>query len=56
MPGLTEEYKLSVFFHMEQYSNLRVVFVCEEGKQDLLAEFEECAELICREFEKKKII
>lgn len=55
MPGMTEEYKLSVFFHLEQYTGLKLIFVCEEGREELIAEFEECSDLIFREFDKKKI-
>jgi hypothetical protein len=55
MPGMTEDYKLSVFFHLEQYSSLKLIYVCEEGSEDLLKEFEETADLMFREFDKKKI-
>lgn len=55
MPGMTEDYKLSVFFHLEQYTGLKLVFVCEEGSEVLVKEFEECSDLIFREFDKKKI-
>ncbi len=52
---MTEEYKLNVFFHLEQYSSLKLVFVCEENKAELVKEFEETADLIFKEFGKKKI-
>ena len=55
MPGMTEDYKLSVFFHLEEYSSLKLIYVCEEETPDLLKEFEESAELMFKEFEKKKI-
>lgn len=55
MPGLTEEYKLSVFFFYEKESNLRVIYVCEEAKAELKQEFTECAELLCTELQKRKI-
>jgi hypothetical protein len=55
MPGMTEEYKLNVFFHLEQYSSLKLIFVCEENKAELVKEFEETADLIFKEFGKKKI-
>jgi len=52
---MTEDYKLSVFFHLEQYTGLKLMFVCEEGSENLKSEFEECSDLIFREFDKKKI-
>lgn len=55
MPGLTEEYKLSVFFYYEKKSNLRVIYVCEEAKPELKKEFTDCADLLCTELEKRKI-
>jgi len=55
MPGMTEDYKLSIFFHLEQYSGLKLIFVCEEVKEGLLDEFKECAEYLFKEFDKKKI-
>lgn len=35
MPGMTEQYKLAVFFHFDKVSNLKMVYVCEEASPDL---------------------
>ena len=55
MPGLTEDSKLSIFFHLEPYNSLKLVYVCEEYSEELLEEFKESAMLIFKEFDKKKI-
>eukprot|EP00349_Pseudokeronopsis_sp_Brazil_P003767 CAMPEP_0202960462 /NCGR_PEP_ID=MMETSP1396-20130829/4603_1 /ASSEMBLY_ACC=CAM_ASM_000872 /TAXON_ID= /ORGANISM="Pseudokeronopsis sp., Strain Brazil" /LENGTH=61 /DNA_ID=CAMNT_0049679695 /DNA_START=946 /DNA_END=1131 /DNA_ORIENTATION=- len=52
---MTEEYKLHIFFHLEKYSGLKMVFVCEEQQEGLLEEFKDCAEYLFKEFDKKRI-
>ncbi len=34
LPGLAEDIKMSVFFHLEQYSNLKVVYVTDATESD----------------------
>jgi hypothetical protein len=56
LPGMTEDYKLSIYFRIEQESSLKLVFVCEETSPLLMREIEECAELMYREFDNNKIV
>lgn len=55
LPGMTEEFRLNVFFHMEQYSNLKLIFVAEDHSPELMNELELISEQIFREFDKKNI-
>ena len=31
LPGMTEEYKLHMFIHLDLTSNLKLIYVCEEN-------------------------
>ena len=48
IPGLTEEFKMSVFFHTSNRTTgqfgLRLVIVCEEASAGLMDRFEQMAE------------
>jgi hypothetical protein len=55
LPGMTEEYRLNVFFHFEQSSNLKMIFVSEDQSPTLLNELEHISSLIFTQFDKSKI-
>jgi hypothetical protein len=55
LPGMTEEYKLNIFIHLEATSSLKLVFVSEENPSDFILELEGCAINIFEEFEKNNI-
>lgn len=39
LPGLTEEFRLNMFVHLEENTNLKIVFISEENTDELKEEF-----------------
>jgi hypothetical protein len=56
LPGMTEGFKLNVFIYIEEESNLRFVYVCEDGTKDLMEELKTSVENTIRELKAQKLI
>ncbi|CDW87641.1 UNKNOWN [Stylonychia lemnae] len=56
LPGLTEEYKLNLFVHLEKDSPFKVIFASDENGEDLMQEFERASNMIIKEFGDLEII
>ena len=41
LPGMTEDYRLQVYFRTDQNSNLKIAFVCEDETPTLRNELDE---------------
>ena len=53
---MTEAFKLHVFIYIEEESNLRFVYVCEENTKELMEELRVSVEAIIRELKRQKLI
>ena len=56
LPGMTEAFKLHVFIYIEEESNLRFVYVCEDNSKGLMEELRLSVEGIIRELKAQKLI
>ena len=56
LPGMTEAFKLHVFIYIEEESNLRFVYVCEENTKELMEELRVSVESTIRELKGQKLI
>ena len=56
LPGMTESFKLHVFIYIEEESNLRFIYVCEEGPKELMEELRVSVEATIRELKAQKLI
>ena len=55
LPGMTESFKLHVFFFIDEETNLRYVFVCEDNSEALQDELHGCVVKMMEDFGKKKV-
>jgi hypothetical protein len=53
---MTEAYKLHIFIYIEEESNLRFVYVCEDDSKELMEELRTSIESIIRELKAQKLI
>ena len=51
LPGLTEEYKLNIFLHLESETALKVIFASDENSNEILEDFENVSKMIVKEFD-----
>jgi hypothetical protein len=56
LPGMTEAFKLHIFIYIEEESNMRFVYVCEENSKELMEELRVSVEAIIRELKGQKLI
>jgi hypothetical protein len=55
LPGLTEEFRLNLFIHLEPNTNIRVVFASEESTSELKEEFTNMSSALCMELKTAEI-
>lgn len=56
LPGMTETYKLHVYIHIDEETNLRTVFVCEEASEELKKELSNFTNEYLGQFRKEDIL
>ena len=55
LPGMSEAFKLHVFLHIDDETNLRFAFVCEENNQQIKKELHGFCLSLLKDFKMKKI-
>lgn len=56
LPGLTEEYKVNLFIHLEPDSALKIIFASDESTPELRQEFDILCMAIKRDFEEVEVL
>lgn len=46
LPGMTEEYRLNVYIHMDPNSSLKIIYASEDNTEEILTDMNNSAKLV----------